>query len=108
MKVTENRLDLMDTVTVDGVQEKDPLTMRYREIDPQREVRRHEVLLGEVSRPDMISLLEYQSSGFWWFILAFNGVIDPYDVSVETQLTITDMLDYYAWFRQQKDEKETT
>lgn len=107
MKVTQNRLDLMTTVTIDGVQEKDPLSVSFREFVPKREMRRHQTLSSQVRRPDIIAQEQYQSSGFWWWILGVNGIVDPYEVPVDFTLNIPDTLDFYDWFREQKDEKET-
>jgi hypothetical protein len=96
----------MNTVTVNGVQEKDPLSMSYRDLVLKREPTRHQTLTGQEKRPDLIANVQYQSPGFWWFILGVNGIIDPYDVPDEFMLTIPDMLDYYDWFRDQKEQKE--
>jgi hypothetical protein len=103
MKVSSSRLDLMDTVTVDGVQEKDPLTMRFDEFELQRVASRHTVQQSEVNRPDLISGVEYGAVHFWWFILETNGVVDPWEIPEDVRLTVPQILDYYDWFRQQKE-----
>lgn len=104
MKVTQNRLDLMTTETVNGTQEKDPLSINYLDFEQQREAKKHTMLYSEQRRPDIISQDEYQSPGFWWFILAINGVTDPYEVPTDIRLTIPSQLDYFDWFRGQLDE----
>lgn len=35
------------------------------------------------NRPDLISLLAYGTSGYWWLIVLFNGILDPF-----TELTV--------------------
>lgn len=106
MKVTQNRLDLMDTVTitVDGIEYdiKDPLTVQFRDFELKRTASEHRVLQNEVPRPDVVSFLEYNTSGYWWFIAAINGVVDPYDMPEQDPVKIPRLLDYFDWFREQK------
>lgn len=102
MKVTKNRLDLMDTVTVDGVQEKDPLTLEFRDFELLRSATWHRTIQTELKRPDLISNEEYRTPGFWWFILAVNGIVDPYDLPQSENFRIPQLLDYYDWYRGQK------
>ena len=102
MKITQNRLDLMDTIVVDEIDEKDPLSVEFRDFDPTRTMSRHRVLQVETSRPDLIAFTEYGSTGYWWFILAVNGVIDPYQLTEADFLKIPSSLDYYDWFREEK------
>jgi hypothetical protein len=35
--------------------------------------------LGYEHRPDLISNLFYNSPGYWWLLMAVNGVVDPFD-----------------------------
>jgi hypothetical protein len=102
MRVSTDRLDLMDTVTVDGVQEKDPLTVQMRDFDARRNVGQHLAQQDEVPRPYLISDEQYGTDAFWWFILAVNAVVDPYDVPGDERLRVPSLDDYYDWFREQK------
>jgi len=102
MKVSSNRLDLMDTVTVDGIQEKDPLTMQVRDFVARRQVGQHVAHQVARNRPFLISIDEYNSAGYWWFILAINNIVDPYEVPQNVKLKIPSIDDYYDWFRDQK------
>jgi len=102
MKVSTNRLDLMDTVTIDGVQEKDPLTMQVRDFVARRHSRQHIAHQTVRSRPYLTSIEEYSSVGYWWFILEINNIDDPYEVPQDVKLTIPSLDDYYDWFRDQK------
>lgn len=106
MKVTQNRLDLMETevITIDGVEfnVKDPLTVQFRDFEARRTVTEHRVLQSEVPRPDIISYVEYDTPGFWWFIAAINGVVDSYDMPEQERIKVPRLLDYYDWFREQK------
>jgi alpha-L-fucosidase len=103
MKVSTNRLDIMDTETVDGVQEKDPMTLNFDEFKLTRQASRHYVKQYEVNRPDLISFDEYGTTYLWWFIMQVNGIIDPWTIAEDTVLTIPNLLDYYDWFRSQKE-----
>ena len=106
MKVTQNRLDLMDTevITIDGVEFsiKDPLSVQLRDFELKRRAAEHKVMQDEVPRPDIVSLLEYNSVGYWWFIAAINGVVDPYEMPEQELLQVPRLLDYFDWFREQK------
>ena len=106
MKVTQNRLDLMETetITVDGVEYevKDPLSIQFRDFEARRRSTEHKVIQSEVARPDLISFAEYNTVGFWWFIAAINGVVDPLDMPEQELVTVPQLLDYFDWFRDQK------
>jgi hypothetical protein len=30
------------------------------------------------NRPDLLSFLAYGTSGYWWLLILFNGILDPY------------------------------
>lgn len=106
MKVTQNRLDLMstETITIDGVEYaiKDPISVQFRDFELKRTASEHRVKQDEVRRPDIVSYLEYNSAGYWWFVAAINGVIDPYEMPEQDLVKIPRLLDYFDWFREQK------
>lgn len=106
MKVTKNRLDLMVTeqVVIDGVSYdvKDPLSVQFRDFVMLREASEHRVQQFEVSRPDVVSFAEYGTAGYWWFVAAVAGVVDPYEMPEQELVKIPTTLDYFDWFRAQK------
>ena len=106
MKVTQNRLDLMttETITIGGeeLDVKDPLSVQFRDFELKRTAAEHMVLQNEVPRPDIISYVEYSTPGYWWFIAAINGVIDPFEMPEQELAKIPRLLDYFDWFRDQK------
>lgn len=107
MKVTQNRLDLMaiETITVGGVgfDVRDPLSVQFRDFETKRTAAEHKVLQNEVPRPDIVSFIEYNSVGYWWFVAAVNGVVDPYEMPEQELVRAPQLLDYFDWFRQQKE-----
>lgn len=107
MKVTQNRLDLMatETVTIDGEQfdVKDPISVQFRDLELRRTASEHKVLQSEVPRPDIISFIEYNTVGYWWFIAALNGIVDPYEMPEQDLVKVARLLDYFDWFRGQKE-----
>lgn len=107
MKITQNRLDLMDSadVVVDGVtyKVKDPLSLKYRDFEFQRRAGEHAVLQSEIKRPDLIAYVEYDSVGYWWFILAINKIVDPLDLEASERYRVPQLLDYFDWYRDQKE-----
>lgn len=92
------------TVTIDGVEYdmKDPLSVQFRDFELQRTASEHKVIQGEVSRPDIVSYLEYNTPGYWWFVAAINGIVDPYEMPEQELVKIPQLLDYFDWFRAQK------
>ena len=81
---------------------KDPLSIQFRDFEAVRRSTEHRVVQGEVSRPDLISFFEYNTVGFWWFIAAINGVVDPLDMPEQELVLVPQLLDYFDWFREQK------
>jgi hypothetical protein len=106
MKITQNRLDLMDDaeVTVDGETYvvKDPLSIKYRDFEFKRRAGEHIVLQSEVTRPDLVAYTEYASVGYWWFILAVNKVVDPLSLEASERYRVPPLLDYFDWYTDQK------
>ncbi len=92
------------TVTIDGVDYdmKDPLSVQFRDFKLQRTASEHRVHQVEVPRPDLISFVEYNTPGYWWFIAAINGVVDPYEMPEQDRVKVPRLLDYFDWFREQK------
>jgi len=106
VKVTQNRLDLMETVVVtiggEDFDIKDPISVQFRDFELKRTAAEHSVHQSEVTRPDIVSFLEYGTSGYWWFLAAVSGVVDPYELPEQDLMKIPRLLDYFDWFREQK------
>ncbi len=102
MRITLDRTELMDTVTVDGVREKDPLSVNFREVELKRPASQHRVSQDEIPRPFLIAYREMGSAGYWWFVAAINNVVDPWEMPEGQKMKIPSDLDYSDWYRQEK------
>lgn len=60
----------------------------------------YEIKNGELGRPDLISFGAYSRADYWWVILKFNDIIDPFyelnETGIKLQIpNIKDIQDYY-------------
>lgn len=91
-----NRLSFFPTVTVNGIQEKDPLGGNISKFKTVRPVSYYRVAEEDLMRPDLISHKAYGDVSFWWVICVVNNIQNPLlDLSVGQQLQIPDVVDIY-------------
>ena len=102
MKVTQSRMDLMETVTVDSIKEKDPLSLNFRGFEAVRRSNRVQVQQVHVERPYLLAYSVYGLVGYWWFLCNVAGVVDPYAMPEGDLIVAPNVLDYYDWYRDQK------
>ena len=52
-----------------------------------------------LSRPDLISYINYDTVDFWWLIMQYNGIIDPHsEICIGTVLKIPSLSEYYQFY----------
>lgn len=92
------------TITIDGVEYdvKDPISVQFRDFELKRTASEHRVRQSEVPRPDLVSFAEYGTPGYWWFLAAVSGIVDPYELPEQELMKVPRLLDYFDWFREQK------
>ena len=73
-----DRTKFFQKTTVDGVQELDHLWNTLSNLVPRRKSRRYRLSVLDRKRPDITSYRNYGTPAFWWMILAFNGIQDPF------------------------------
>ena len=99
MRITHDRLQLSNTVTVDDIIELDLLSTKFRDFVSVRRMSIHRIVADEVGRADLVSFREYGTPSLYWFILKVNGIIDPYDLDVGSLLEVPSLLDFYEFVR---------
>lgn len=90
-------------VTVNGVKELDPLwnsltnfSMRYNPVY-------YRVEAADLMKPWIISKKCYGSDEFWWIILAWNGIDNPFtDLTEGMILTIPNKVDIFDFQKRNK------
>ncbi len=73
-----DRTKFFQQVTVDGVKELDFLYNSISNLVARRRPGHYRLSVIDRKRPDITSYRNYGTPAFWWMILAFNGVQDPF------------------------------
>lgn len=73
------RSKMYTTVNVNGIDEKDLLSNRFYYFDTNS-FSHFKVSKYNKGRPDLISLENYGDEKYWWCILEFNNIINPFDI----------------------------
>jgi hypothetical protein len=73
-----DRTKFFQKTTVDGVQELDFLYNTISNLVARRKVHHYRMSVLDRKRPDITSYRNYGTVSFWWIILAFNGIQDPF------------------------------
>jgi hypothetical protein len=55
---------------------------------PSKEAKKGRVPFQYANRPDLISNIFYDTPGYWWYVMQYNGIVDPFE-----QLNPGDTLD---------------
>ncbi len=96
----ETRSDFYKTVTTDGVQEKDLLTMP--DLDIKRQTRYYTVTEADIYRPDLMSMRITGNINYAWIIFRFNGIMDPWnDIYPGLVLNIPNTYDISNFFNKE-------
>lgn len=96
-----DRLSFYSTETVDGVKEIDFLTSNLHKFQPRYELTSYRVSEQDILRPDLISYVNYNTKDYWWLILFYNGIVDPFsELEVGDLLYIPNLIDVYEFYKQ--------
>jgi hypothetical protein len=69
------RTNLLETVNVDNIVQKDMGSMDFGDFD-FGDVRWYRCSFMDVGRPDRISKIIYDTTNYWHFLMWFNGISD--------------------------------
>jgi len=93
-----DRTKFFEKTTVDGVQELDFLHNSLSNLVPRHRSVYYRLSILDRKRPDITSFRSYGTPNFWWLILAFNGIQDPFfETKVGRVLEIPSVLDIYEF-----------
>jgi hypothetical protein len=96
-----NRTNFYNIIENQTVEEYDYLWNNISKFKMNYPVRYYRVEQRDVMRPDLISYKIYGTIGYWWLLMAVNGIQNPLkDIVVGTLLKIPSTLDIYAFQKQ--------
>ena len=96
-----DRLKFYETTSVNGITELDYLKSNLHKFQPKYPVVSYRIKETDLMRPDLISYQMYQTVEYWWLILMYNQVLDPFsELKVGDLLYIPNMLDIYEYYKE--------
>jgi hypothetical protein len=94
------RTNFYNIVTVEEINELDFLWNSLSDFTTEYTVDYYRIVAQDAMRPDLISYRCYGTVEFWWLILVFNGIENPFTDLVEGNiLQIPNKLDIYNFQR---------
>ena len=98
-----DRLLLYQISTVGGVSELDYLSSHLKDFVTQYPLSQYRVVEQDILAPDLISYKNYGVEDYWWFILFYNGIIDPFTELVAGDLLfVPNIQDLYTFYKNNK------
>jgi hypothetical protein len=95
-----DRLLFYKLAMVDNVAEIDYLTSAMPNFTPRYELATYRLSEEDILRPDLVSKKVYNTEEYWWFILFFNSVVDPFtELEVGDLLFIPNIIDVYEFYK---------
>jgi len=96
--ISTTRTDLMPTLTVDGTQEKDINVNGWLDFEVKRPLTTYTVREFDIQRPDNLALRVYGNVFYWWIIMKFNDICDPWnDLYVGQTLNLPNIMDIQSY-----------
>ena len=96
-----NRTNFYNVAVNNQTDEYDYLWNNLSKFKTNYPLRYYRVESKDLMRPDIISYKIYGTIGYWWLILALNGIQDPlHDLTVGLLLKIPNVLDIYNFQKQ--------
>lgn len=95
-----NRTRFYNEVEVNGIDEIDFLYNNLSKFSPKYRVAYFKVKEVDLQRPDLISDKVYGTVKYWWLILSFNGIQNPFtDIQIGDLLKMPNILDIYDFYK---------
>lgn len=96
-----NRTKFYNEVSVNGINEIDFLYNSLSNFKPKYRVAYFKVNEVDLQRPDLISYKVYGTVKYWWLILSYNNIENPYiDLEIGQLLKMPNILDIYNFYKQ--------
>ena len=84
--------DVRQIATIEGVKETEYLSVETSIFKKELIFRNnHIVSEKELHRPDLLSQNQYENTNFWWIILLYNDITDPFEIKIGDLLRIPDI-----------------
>jgi hypothetical protein len=97
--ITKTRSDFCQTITVNGIQEKDINLCQWELFSITRPLSYYQISDGDKARPDLLSLKIYGTMDYWWVLCKHNKIDDLWNDLVAGEYlecpNVQDIQDYY-------------
>jgi hypothetical protein len=95
-----DRLKFYNLASVNNISEIDYMTSSLKNFNPRHELSTYRVTDEDLMAPDLISYKVYGTEEYWWLILRFNRIIDPFtELETGDLLYIPNIVDIYEWYK---------
>ena len=95
-----NRTDMMETVEVDGILEKDVISNHWDLFEIRRNVGFNTIQKKDIQRPDTLSTRIYGTHAYWWILCKVNGIDDLWnDLHIGMEIIVPSMDDISDFYR---------
>ena len=64
---------------INGIQENDLVFNKFKDFKFSTSQKFYEVTEADIARPDLMSYKLYNKVNYWWILLKFNGIQDPWN-----------------------------
>lgn len=97
------RLKFYNLVTVDNIKEVDYMSSALKDFSPRHELSTYRVTEQDLLAPDLISHNVYGTEQYWWIILRFNKIVNPFiELEVGDLLYIPNLIDVYELYKEHR------
>ena len=95
-----NRCKFYTVVDVDGVNENDVLHNNLSRFRARYATALYRVEASDIQRPDLISHKAYGTVRYWWVVLSYNNIQNPFtDIEIGDILELPHALDIHEFFK---------
>lgn len=77
--ISKTRNDFLQTITVNGIQEKDINNMQWDKMTINRPITYYRISYNDIQRPDIISQKVYSTMQYFWVLMKFNEIDDVWN-----------------------------
>jgi hypothetical protein len=95
-----SRTKFYNETTVDTTVEIDFLDHNLSKFSPRYKTTKYRVNETDLQRPDLISYRVYGTVNYWWIVLVFNGIQNPFtEIEVGDIINLPNILDIYDFYK---------
>ena len=95
-----NRTKFYSETTVDSIQEMDFLYNNLSKFVTKYDTSSYRVNEADLQRPDLISYRIYGTVKYWWLVLSYNGISNPFtELETGDIIQLPNILDIYNFYK---------